>query len=315
MRKLALLAVLAAASVASPAHATLTTAANSVSYTGNGVTTAYVTNFKFLKNADLSVTVAGVPTSAYTATGAGNPTGTVTFTVAPANGAAIVITRTVDYLQSTSLRGTRNFTSSAVETAIDKLAMQNQQLASVLPTTVSLSFRDEGNVLGPISSLNCVGAGITCSIAAGAGTLTTVAVNPMLDVQQNNTQSFTSGAVTIVIWNVANRDTDAAYSAGTGRYTIPAGKGGDYSVSSCVTFTGNPSLGSTTDIHIFKNAVQVRSTTLQNATASGSLCVSATMNYAAGDIVDIRVRQSSGGALTLTSTPAFNFFSLKRVSD
>lgn len=116
-----------------PAWATLTTTTNSASYTGNGSTTAFTVPFKFLANADLVVTVAGVTKalgSDYSVKGAGNATGTVTMTTAPASGAAVVITRSVPLTQTTSLRQSRSFDPATIENALDRTTMQIQQNAA-----------------------------------------------------------------------------------------------------------------------------------------------------------------------------------------
>jgi hypothetical protein len=125
--------LLAAALAATSAYAVVSTTASSVSYTGNGATTAFTVTFPFQKTTDLVVTVAGVTKSLgadYSVTGAGNATGTVTFTTAPANAAAVVIARLVDYKQITSLRSQRTYDPKTVEDALDKLSMGQQQLAN-----------------------------------------------------------------------------------------------------------------------------------------------------------------------------------------
>lgn len=124
-------ALVAAVAVVCPAHATVPTTASTTTATGNGTTTAFATTFTFQKATDLLVTVAGVTktlNSDYTVSGAGNATGTVTFTVAPANLAAVVISRVVDLKQTVSFRQNRTFDPTTVESAIDRLAMGLQQL-------------------------------------------------------------------------------------------------------------------------------------------------------------------------------------------
>lgn len=59
-------------------------------YTGNGVTSVYSVAFPYLSQADVTVTVNGTPTNAFTWTGGGT---TITFNTPPTNGAAIVIQR------------------------------------------------------------------------------------------------------------------------------------------------------------------------------------------------------------------------------
>ena len=82
-----------------------------VRYTGNGNTTTYAIPFSYRSEDDLSATVAGVNVTAYTLDAAGT---NLTFTTAPANGAAIEIRRTTS--QSTKLV---DYVSGAVLTEND----------------------------------------------------------------------------------------------------------------------------------------------------------------------------------------------------
>ncbi len=82
-----------------------------VRYTGNGTTTTYAIPFSYRSEDDLSATVAGVNITAYTLDAAGT---NLTFTTAPANGAAIEIRRTTS--QSTKLV---DYVSGAVLTEND----------------------------------------------------------------------------------------------------------------------------------------------------------------------------------------------------
>ena len=61
-----------------------------VRYTGNNSTTAYAIPFSYRATADLTVTLAGVATTAYTLNAAGT---TLTFNSAPAQDVAIEIRR------------------------------------------------------------------------------------------------------------------------------------------------------------------------------------------------------------------------------
>jgi len=132
-------ALTAAAAVVCPARAIVPTTANSVTYVGNGATTVFPTTFPFLQSSDLVITVAGSTKSLgpdYTVTGAGNATGTITFTTAPANLASVVITRTVDYKNLVNLKQQRTYDPASLQTVVDKLAMGQQQLAAQLAAPV-----------------------------------------------------------------------------------------------------------------------------------------------------------------------------------
>lgn len=182
------------------AHATLSSTASSVTYTGNGATTAYTVPFKFLSNSDLVVTVAGVTktlTTDYRVSGAGNATGTVTFVTAPANAAAVVISRTVDYQQRASLRQSRTYDPETLENAIDKLAMGEQQLqnlytnppASVLPSNVAarlndIFFADQyANIQAAITAAGTTGAVLIPSSYVASDTYSNPNKIPILDLR------------------------------------------------------------------------------------------------------------------------------------
>ena len=96
-----------------------------VRYTGNGSTTAYSIPFSYRSTADLTVTLAGVATTAFTLNAAGT---TVTFNTAPANNVAIEIRRTtsqttklVDYASGSVL------TESDLDTDSDQAFFMSQE--------------------------------------------------------------------------------------------------------------------------------------------------------------------------------------------
>ena len=96
-----------------------------VRYTGNGSTTAYSIPFSYRSTADLTVTLAGVATTAFTLNAAGT---TVTFNTAPANNVAIEIrrrtsqgTKLVDYASGSVL------TESDLDTDSDQAFFMSQE--------------------------------------------------------------------------------------------------------------------------------------------------------------------------------------------
>ena len=107
-------------------------------YVGNGSTTAFATQFRFLQNSDikviLAVTATGVETDQveitnYTLTGAGlDAGGTVTMLIAPAVGETLTIKRDVPLTQGTDYVENDNFPAESHEDALDKLTMIAQQI-------------------------------------------------------------------------------------------------------------------------------------------------------------------------------------------
>lgn len=161
MRKLAACFLALAFALAPAARATVTTTGASVTYTGNGSTTAYVTGFRFLANTDLVVVVNNVTktlTTDYTVTGAGVSTGgTVTFVAAPALGSSVVITRNTPKVQSTGLPTQGPFLPKTHEAAWDRLTLELQEIdakglgtAAYIDAAIS-AIVSGGSVVQPVS--------------------------------------------------------------------------------------------------------------------------------------------------------------------
>lgn len=117
---------------------------------------------------------------------------------------------------------------------------------------------------------------------------------------------------TIVVYGTVERDTDSAYNSSTGRYTIPAGKGGDYMVTGSWAFSGATTGQSFCTI--FKNgATQSRQSGATGLAALQTIAIAAMLSLSAGDVIDIRAFQGSGAAATLSTFPSLCFFTVARV--
>lgn len=123
-------------------------------------------------------------------------------------------------------------------------------------------------------------------------------------------QSIPNSTTTIVVYGTTVRDTDAAYNASTGRYTVPAGKGGDYQISATATWSSAP--GASPYLSIFINAGERMRAYGRNATFD-TMQIAGMLNLAAGDVVDIRITQTSGVAATLWNNATPNYFVLARL--
>jgi hypothetical protein len=134
-----------------------------VRYTGNGTTTTYAIPFSYRSTDDLSATVAGVSVTAYTLDAAGT---NLTFTTAPANGAAIEIRRTtsqstklVDYVSGSVL------TESDLDTDSDQAFYMSQEAIDKAGDVISLDNVDFNwdvqnkrlkNVANPVDNTDAV---------------------------------------------------------------------------------------------------------------------------------------------------------------
>lgn len=117
---------------------TLLTIATMVEYAGNGATVAFPTTFKFSVNSEVVVTevddgtlveTVKTMTTHYLVTGRNTPTGgTVTMLVAPAAGKTLRIERVTPLTQTTDLRTQAAYNPEVIETALDHLEQQIQEL-------------------------------------------------------------------------------------------------------------------------------------------------------------------------------------------
>lgn len=90
--------------------------------TGDGTTTVVAYSFPILSSDDLVVTIDGVVTTAYTLTGVGSSVGgTITFTTAPANGAAIVKYRSTALRRDTEYQYQGDFRADVVNPDFNRL--------------------------------------------------------------------------------------------------------------------------------------------------------------------------------------------------
>lgn len=96
-------------------------------HVGNGVSTVFSYGFTLLDAADLVVTVDGVVTSAYTVSGVGIAAGgAVTFSSAPANGAAVLLQRVIQLVRSTEYPTNGDLLADTVNNDFDRLWMAVQ---------------------------------------------------------------------------------------------------------------------------------------------------------------------------------------------
>lgn len=164
---------------------TLSTTANTQSYTGDGSTTAFAFPYLFYADSDLKVyqngTLKTISTH-YTVTGAESPSGgTVTFVTAPASDDAIVIQRVVSLNQETDLENFDGNPADVTEKQFDLLAMMSQQIdenvdrAILAPIGTSLT---SNAISGTIDSTTRV---LTLT-TSGPATATIASLGTALDV-------------------------------------------------------------------------------------------------------------------------------------
>ena len=120
---------------------TVTTTTTTNTYTGDGTTTAFSFTFEILETTDIKVIVVttatgvesvrsiGTGSTNYAVTGTGNVNGgTVTFVTAPTASETVFLMRNMSFTQPTDYRTNDPFPAETHENALDRMALQIQQI-------------------------------------------------------------------------------------------------------------------------------------------------------------------------------------------
>jgi len=121
---------------------TVTTTTTTNTYTGDGTTTAFSFTFEILETTDIKVIVVttatgvesvrsiGTGSTNYAVTGTGNVNGgTVTFVTAPTASETVFLMRNMSFTQPTDYRTNDPFPAETHENALDRMALQIQQIS------------------------------------------------------------------------------------------------------------------------------------------------------------------------------------------
>lgn len=146
-----------------PAFATVTTATNLITYTGDNATTPFSFPYLFYDEDHLVVTLAGVTqtiTTNYTVTGEGVAAGgTVTFVSAPGTDVAIIIQRIVPYVQNTDFTNFDGNPADVTERQFDLNTMMASQVGEssdrniTVPVGTTLTSNDISGTIDTTSRL------------------------------------------------------------------------------------------------------------------------------------------------------------------
>jgi hypothetical protein len=220
---------------------TVSSSTAKVSYSGNGSTQAFAVPFYFLANSQLLVVLrssAGIETTQvlgtnYTVTGAGVLTGgTVTMTVAPPSGTALVISRNVPLTQETDLQPNDRLPAETLEQSIDKLTMIAQQLDEVNDRTLKFPSTDSSSI-SPLLPVSSTRAGKFLKFDTTGAPTVEVVPGPTLSVKDFGAKGDGVTNDTAAIQAAI----DHVYGAGGGTVFFPSGT---YLVTSVVRNWTNP---------------------------------------------------------------------------
>lgn len=138
--------------------------------------------------------------------------------------------------------------------------------------------------------------------------------NPMASYTASGT-SLVNATASIIQFNTIEFDTNSAVTTGAAwKFTVPAGKSGKYLIATSVVPSGAIAAG-VTSLQVYKNGSAFKTLWRSSGAvpSTTSLEGQAILSLVATDFIDIRVTQNSGGAMSLTATPAENFISIARL--
>ena len=269
-------------------------------YTGDGSTTNYSFTFEYIKQADVKVTLATVATTAFTFANAT----TLSFTSAPANGAAIRIYRDTDIttLNATFFPGSaikaedlnNNFTQTHFATQeTDNEVSESNVIATTAKTTADTALTDSAAAVtsanAAVTTANTANtnasAAVTTANAANA-TSTTAATDAASAVTTANTAS-TNASAAVTTANAADANattalTNSRESDGSGGFTTAIAK------ANTALTTANSASTSATSATSTANTANTNATNAVNVANLAAADVANSVRYTTvGDKTDL----------------------------
>ena len=153
-------------------------------YSGNGSTTAFAFAFKVFAATELLVVKANAAgtestisandyTVALNADQDSSPGGSITLGTALPSGETMVITSTVDYLQSVDLTNQGGFYPSVINDALDRLTILSQQLKTDVDRSAKISLLSTADAQTLVTSINTLATNLS-NVTAVAGAITNI---------------------------------------------------------------------------------------------------------------------------------------------
>jgi hypothetical protein len=201
---------------------TVATTQDRISYSGNGVTTAFSFPYVFFDGTDLTVILvssAGVETTQtitteYTVSGGSVASGTVTMVTAPASGETLVIVREQPFTQTAlDLEENDPLPSAILEEAIDRTVILAQQNNGQLARAAKLSPGDTSGFDPTLPSTHTANTALVVN-SAGDGWAVGPSTTDITSAAANATAAAASAAAASTSeGNAATSETNAANSA------------------------------------------------------------------------------------------------------
>lgn len=217
----------------------------------------------------------------------------------------------------------------AIDTAItvDKTTAQtltNKTLTSPALTTPTIStLTTNGDLVygtgsGALSRLGIGSTSQVLTVTGGVPVWATPAAGATLvgcAIKKTSDPSIADGVWTIISYDAEVYDTDAFHSTSVNpsRITIPSGKGGKYQVFANIIFAANTAGNRAVSLLVNGSETFRAYGARPDATSASNYVLYTTDIYTAGDYLEIRVNQGSGGSLTAYFDGFYNYFGVNYI--
>lgn len=218
--------------------------------------------------------------------------GSVTGTITPDNTAANLHDRLEDVVsQFTQVRGGTPWWGSPATT----LAAASAHYTAGTPHATASTFAN-AILSGTPTITNYTNAPHNHGSAAAGGLVQTIGCV----LASSATQVIPNGSETALAWDTESEDASGMHSGTAAAITIPTGFSGWWSLTAAMEYQGGTASSTTQTIAFVKNSssyLRRLPTALMSTTSAQSFTIDWKGRLAAGDTVDVRVSQNTGGTL------------------
>ena len=235
-------------------------------------------------------------------------------------------TLTTPIISSISNTGTLTLPTST-DTLVGRATtdtLTNKTLTSPALTTPTIStLTTNGDLIygtgsGALQRLGIGSASQVLSVSGGIPSWQTPAAGATLvgcAIKKTSDPSIADGVWTIISYDAEVYDTDAFHSTSVdpSRITIPSGKGGKYQVFANIIFAANTAGNRAVSLLVNGSETFRAYGARPDATSGSNYVLYTTDIYTAGDYLEIRVNQGSGGSLTAYFNGFYNYFGVNYI--
>ena len=157
----------------------------------------------------------------------------------------------------------------------------------------------------------------TGTVLTGASDLTGVTGVPLpntpnFSAKRSGDQSgVPNSSAAEIVYNATLYDSDSGFNTSTGKYTVPTGKGGKYYIRGGFRTNSSGSMTRCAALLYVNGSAVAEYNNNQVTSGEASSAVASVLDLSAGDIVDIRIFQNSGSAVSVQDGTKSLFFGFR----